>query len=188
MDAICEYLVPEDGPLMVATDPNHIIKSILNAHDPHDRVIWTRDDKLWVLPRDGWRGRRVAFDFTFKAGRLCFAHLFEGCESLTDVFRLDSTSCGENFGWMFSGCVRLSHVCRFCTDFTATFSNCKSLRSAPYIRTGDGDTFVWMFDGCESLEDVPPYDFGNGREFGWMFDGCDSLAEVPKPGPKPEAE
>lgn len=191
MNAICEYLVPEDGPLTVAADPEHIVKSVGNAHDPHDRVIWLRDGRLWVLPRDEWRGRRVALDLTFKGGRPCFAHLFEGCDRLTDVFCLDSAVNQGNFGWMFSGCARLSHVCSFCTeggtDFTAMFDGCKSLRRAPNIRTGDGVDFAWMFNGCESLEEPPYYDFGKGMNFEWAFDGCDALADAPKLSPRREA-
>ena len=97
-------------------------------------------------------------------GRLCYANMFLGCESLTEAPILPATTMKELcYSGMFNGCTSLEYPPELPSTglaygcYTTMFANCTSLKEAPYL-PADWLTercYSSMFNGCTSLKKAP---------------------------------
>ena len=62
----------------------------------------------------------------------------------------------------------------------ATFYNCYSLKTTPYLNTSAVFGINSMFGECYSLTSIPAYDFSNVTDAQSTFGGCRSIKEIPK--------
>ena len=118
-----------------------------------------------------------------------FAHMFDGCASLTKAPVLPATTLGGYcYDSMFVSCTSLTEA----PELPATtlkyscygnmFRGCQSLTKAPELpaTTLAGNCYYNMFFGCQSLAKAPELPATTLVDYCYccMFSGCQSLKEV----------
>ena len=124
----------------------------------------------------------------------CFAHLFDGCTSLTTAPELPVTTFGQFasncYDSMFKGCTSLTTAPALPATtvpnqcYIAMFQGCTSLTTAPALpaTTLGGKCYQSMFAGCTSLvtaPELPATTIPNGC-YQSMFEGCTALTTAPE--------
>ena len=119
----------------------------------------------------------------YVGGDYCYAHMFEGCISLTTtpVFHVEKIAFSYCFAYMFKGCTSLTTVPQF---------QLPEYQETVVLDTGATYCYQSMFEGCTSLTTIPSFYLktlgtfttpGGPLEgcFYSMFKGCTSLTTVP---------
>ena len=120
----------------------------------------------------------------------CYAHLFDGCTSLTSAPELPATTLANNcYYYMFSGCESLTQapelpvttLANNCYD--GMFRFCTSLTTAPELpaTTLAVNCYRSMFYNCSSLTTAPelPVTTLANNCYEGMFSYCTSLTQAP---------
>ena len=118
-----------------------------------------------------------------------FAHLFDGCTSLTKAPVLPATTlAGYCYDSMFVNCKSLKEAPELpATTLAAScygnmFRGCESLTKAPVLpaTTLASNCYYAMFSGCQSLAKAPALPATTLVDYCYctMFSGCQSLKEV----------
>ena len=125
-----------------------------------------------------------ALDFT---GRTSTLYLFYKCNSLKYIGNITGTERVTDMSNMFSGCESLTSIPQLDTssvqDMRYIFHECKSLTSIPQMDTSnvtDMNGMNGMFYYCESLTSIPQMDTSNVNDMSYMFYYCESLTSIPQ--------
>ena len=122
-----------------------------------------------------------ALDFT---GRTSTLYLFYKCNSLKYIGNITGTERVTDMSNMFSGCESLTSIPQLDTssvqDMRYIFHECKSLTSIPQMDTSNVTNMRSMFDNCSSLTSIPQLDTSKVTNMMEMFRYCTSLTSIPQ--------